>query len=312
MKKSLIALAAFAAVGAASAQSTATISGTFAAGYVKALNGADKGLVLDTNTVNIAVSEDLGGGLKLSAATQISGNSQRGNAVTKDDTSVALAGKFGSLTFANTRFSSNAVGVGAVADVWLNEGVYDSNGAYVFDRFPMDALLYTSPAFSGATVTVGYVEAAADGATTPAAKVGLVAANYSAGKLTAAARFLSGTGDAFTSDVRKSSWDLGVNYDFGMVKVGAGVDSKRFLVSKSDTTEKNAFVLSASAPLGAATVGVNYYSRNKDSVVEAGVKYDLSKRSSVYGSYGRVKLNDYSTGATETSSQYGLYLVHNF
>lgn len=311
MKKSLIALAAFAAVGAASAQSTATISGTVAAGYVKALGG-DKGLLLDTNSVNFAVAEDLGGGLKLSAATQISGNAQRGGKVTKEDSSIALAGKFGSFTFANTRFSSTAVAAGAVADVWLNEGVYDSNGAAVFSRFPMDALLYTSPAFSGATVTVGYVEAAADGAGLPAAKVGLVAANYSAGKLSAAARFLSGTGDAFTSDTRKTSWDLGVNYDFGMVKVGAGVDSKRFLVSKADTTEKNAFVLSASAPVGAATVGVNYYSRNKDSVVEAGVKYDLSKRSSVYGSYGRVKLQDYAVGSSATSSQYGLYLVHNF
>jgi predicted porin len=310
MKKTLIALAALAAVGVASAQSNATISGTFAAGYVKALNG-DKGLLLDTNTINVAVTEDLGGGLKLSASTQISGNSQRGGTVTKDDSTLGLSGKFGSLTFANTRFSSTAVGTGAVADIWLNQGAYDSNEA-VFGRFPMDALLYTSPDFSGANVTLGYVEAADDGAGTPAAKMGLLAANYSNGKLSAAVRFLQGSGTVFTTGLRKSSWDMGVNYDLGMVKLGAGLDSKRFLTEKSDNTEKMAYVLSASAPVGAATVGVNYYVRNKDTIVELGAKYDLSKRSSIYASFGQAKVQNYGTDKSDTTKQYGLYLVHNF
>ena len=69
MKKSLIALAALAAVSAASAQSSVTISGNVAAGMsslagVKSIAGLDS---TNSNLINFAAKEDLGGGLTATA-----------------------------------------------------------------------------------------------------------------------------------------------------------------------------------------------------------------------------------------------------
>ena len=123
MKKTLIAIAALATLGAASAQSTATISGTVAAGWLKALDGS-KGAYLDTNSVKVGVVEDLGGGLKITASTQIAGNSNRGGVVTKDDSLLSIEGKFGGVAFESTRTASWGKNYGLVGDNWLWDGAY--------------------------------------------------------------------------------------------------------------------------------------------------------------------------------------------
>jgi predicted porin len=122
--------------------------------------------------------------------------------------------------------------------------------------------------------------------------------------LKAALRAIRSNNDTWASGITKQSFDLGVNYDFGVAKVGLGYDSKRR--GKKDT-DKAAMTASISAPLGPVTLGVNYGKRDVSNFMEVSVKYALSKRSAIYLDYGKAKLADKST-----NSQYNLVLVHNF
>lgn len=301
MKKTLVAFAALAVVGAASAQSTATISGTIAAAYLKDFDGS-KGLVLDSNSVKVSLSEDLGGGLKLSAATQFTGNGARGGNVTKEDSSVALAGGFGSVTYSNTRSGTWAVAYGAVGDTWNWNGSYDNSD--VFSRSAIDALTYTSPSMGGVNVIAQYVESSTDGASTPATKTAALGVKYAAGPLAIGARVVNSKNDAFVSGITKNSFELGANYDLGVAKIGLGFDSKRR--GKADT-DKAAVVVGVAVPMGPASIGLNYSKRDTASIIDLGLNYSLSKRSSVYVDYGKFKSN-----AGASSSQYNIVLVHNF
>ena len=301
MKKTLVAFAALAVVGAASAQSTATISGTIAAAYLKDFDGS-KGLVLDSNSVKVSLSEDLGGGLKLSAATQFTGNGSRGGNVTKEDSSVALAGGFGSLAYANSRSSTWAVSYGAVGDSWNWNGSYDN--ADVFSRSPVDALTYTSPSMGGVNVIAQYVESSTDGSSTPATKSAVLGVKYAAGPLSIGGRVVNSKNDAFTSGITKTSFDFGANYDLGIAKLGLGYDSKRR--GKADT-DKAAVVVGVAVPMGPVSLGLNYMKRDAASIIDLGLNYSLSKRSSVYVDFGQHKSN-----AGDSSNQYNIVLVHNF
>lgn len=317
MKKTLVAFAALAVVGAASAQSTATISGTIAAGYLKDLDGS-KGLVLDSNSVKVSLSEDLGGGLKLSAATQFTGGSVRSSSTTvttaagdsikvpagvvkKEDSSISLAGGFGSLSYANTRSSSWAVSYGAVGDSWNWNGAYDNGD--VFSRSPVDALTYSSPSMGGVNVIAQYVEAA-DGSGTPATKSAVLGVKYAAGPLSIGGRVVNSKNDAFTSGITKTSFDFGANYDLGIAKLGLGYDSKRR--GKADT-DKAAVVVGVAVPMGPVSLGLNYMKRDTASIIDLGLNYSLSKRSSVYVDFGQMKSN-----AGDSDNQYNIVLVHNF
>ena len=78
MKKTLIALASIAAVGAASAQ--VSITGYMSAGYVvatapgtAATNLTNGGFAVDTSELYIKSSEDMGGGYKASAGMGLGG-----------------------------------------------------------------------------------------------------------------------------------------------------------------------------------------------------------------------------------------------
>lgn len=300
MKKTLVAFAALAVVGSAFAQSTATISGTIAAAYLKDLDGS-KGLVLDSNSVKVSLSEDLGGGLKLSAATQFAGNGSRGGNVTKEDSSIALAGGFGSLAYANSRSGSWAVAYGAVGDTWNWNGAYDTD---VFQRSAVDALTYTSPSMGGVNVIAQYVESSKDGSGTPASKTAALGIKYAAGPLAVGARVVNTKNDAFVSGITKNSFELGANYDLGVAKIGLGFDSKRRGKADSD---KAAVVVGVAVPMGPVSLGLNYGKRDKATFADLGLNYSLSKRSSVYVDYGKIKAQ-----AGTSASQYNIVLVHNF
>lgn len=320
MNKIVVSCLLMACAGVASAQSTATVSGTIAAGYLKAIDGS-KGLVLDSNSIRISLTEDLGDGLKLSAFTQFTGGSVRSqsNTVTtqagdkisipagvvrKEDSSISLAGGFGSLSFANTRTNTLARDVGLVADNWVWDNPYSSNNKEVFSREPVDILTYTTPDMSGIRASVAYFETANDGSTTPTTKSASLALVYAAGPVKVAGRYINSKNDTWTGGTTKNSFDLGASYDLGMAKLGLGYDSKRRGKGNSD---KAAVTASISAPVGPVTFGLNYGKRDTSDFTEASVKYALSKRSSVYLDYGKAKLADKTS-----NSQYNLVLVHSF
>ncbi len=302
MKKTLIALAAFSVVGLASAQSTATISGTIAAGWIKSLDD-DKGLVLDSNSIKFDLVEDLGNGLKISAATQFAGNSNRGANIAKEDTSLAISGGFGSVAFQNTRSSSWAVNYGMVGENWLWDGVYSSNHLEIFGRTKTDIISYTSPAFSGVNLVASFAEEA-DGSGTPTSKRSSLGAKYAAGPLSGGARYIRSSNDTWGNNINKGKFEAGVNYDFGVAKVGLGLDGKRV---GNDKSEKAAFTAGIAVPFGKFSTGINFAKRDESNVTELSLNYALSKRSSVYANYGRTH---FASGLN--CNQGNLVLVHSF
>lgn len=303
MNKIVVSCLLLACAGVANAQSTATVSGTIAAGYLKAIDGT-KGFVLDSNSIRVGLTEDLGAGLKLSAYTQFKGNSVRGGNLTKEDSAMTLSSSWGALAYQNTRTNTLARDVGLVSDNWIWDNPYSSNNKEVFSREAADVLTYTTPDMSGLKASVAYFENATDGASTAATKSASVALVYAAGPLKVAGRYINSKNDSWTSTTTKNSFDLGASYDLGVAKVGLGYDSKR---RGKSTSDKAAVTASISAPVGPVTFGLNYGKRDASDFTEASVKYDLSKRSAVYLDYGKAKM-----AKNASNSQYNLVLVHNF
>ncbi len=297
MKKTLIALAALAST-AAFAQSAVNLTGVVGFAYQKAPSGAVAGVKGFTNTdatFALGVSEDLGGGLRANAAIQYDAtNSRFGNAPLRRNTSIGLAGGFGSVSLANTR-SADLITRGMVAPSNLPDGMYDTSG--VITRDPIDVLTYTAPAFSGFTPYIQYVEVNADGNTDPANKVTVLGANYAKGPLAAGVAFKSTSG-TLRPGTKKTNTELFATYNFGVARVGLGFDSKR------TNTDKNAFSLGVAAPLGATTVGLNYAKRDANKVTEAVVRYDLSKRTNINASFGKQSIDN--------QSQYRIGVYHAF
>ena len=335
MKKSLIALAALAAVTAASAQSTVTISGTFGAGYQSYETGAvaavapvtatasvngvlgtaavaattNKGIAPVTDaSVKFTATEDLGGGLKATAAGQFAMNASRGGNVTKEDSSVTLSGGFGSVAFTSTRSSDTAI----AANVFASWMPITSMYATVSSRAAGDVLSYTSPAISGFNFSLSQFEVT-EGVVTSVKKVNILGASYTQGPLTVmfAQKSTGGlTAAEVTAGAKKNNTELAATYDLGIAKVGLGYDS----ATSTDTTKytnSNMTSYGVSVPLGAVTFGINGAKRGANSFVDAGVNYDLSKRTSVRLAYGDLTGTSSST-ANNTGKQYRVGVLHTF
>jgi predicted porin len=358
MKKSLIALAALAAVTAASAQSSVTISGGLQAGFQQHLSqattnyvgfgtstpstsaltkGQTRGLnVMDAN-INFAVVEDLGGGLAAYGNTNIERSANFRTAyVSYADTNLGLRGGFGQLQYSNTRSSDTfaAIASGAIS---LPDGVYDDSG--IASRIAIDALTYTSPELmKGLKVSIAYIEPT-DGDTTASdvtytAATGrpngtsqyVIGASYTNGPLTAMLTYkakpsamVAGT-TAATSQIGKANMELAALYNAGVAVIGVGYDSASLTGSTalSDDGSKvqldrAAYGMSATVPMGAVSLGLEYWKRGASTDTKVGVTYALSKRTSLTAASGikdYPKLNN-STYVT-SSNQYRLSVKHTF
>ncbi|MES2878067.1 MAG: porin, partial [Pseudomonadota bacterium] len=170
MKKSLVALAALAVVGAASAQSTVTMYGLIDLSVTNqndkvTLNGANidasknsvKSGVLNGSRIGFKGTEDLGGGLKANFVLEYSVQPDEGSAGTtmaNRQSFVGLSGGFGALTIGRqyTPYYS-------VVGVLDQAGVIDAPGMVVNAHFlgglrRDNAIQYVSPSFGGVTATV--------------------------------------------------------------------------------------------------------------------------------------------------------------
>ena len=283
MKKSLIALAALAVVTAASAQSTATISGTYGAGYQSFYNttassssgataaSTNKGFTQTDASVKVNVSEDLGGGLRAAGAVQFAQNPIRGGSLVKEDSSLSLSGAFGTVAYANTRSSNTAIGSQVFAS-WLPVTSFYSSGN-VDSRADVDNFSYTTPELiKGLTAGYTFTETT-EGVAASAGKVNTFSATYSNGPVAAAVAYKSYNASAAGSNMANRS-EMFVTYDAGIAKVGVGFGSKLTSTGSALTA------YGVTVPMGAITLGVNGASRGSLNFYEAGVVYALSKRTS--------------------------------
>jgi hypothetical protein len=316
MKKTLVALAVLAASGASFAQ--VAITGSVAMGYASgtASTGAQSsGLGVDTATLNFGASEDLGGGMKLTANQGF--DTVRRGSVIGGDTSMSLA------------TSAYRVGIASVlVGDYIGNGMANVGGSPIngWDgritsaRSHVDTVTVAVPLTSAFTLTFGHAEVSANlgaeaglgvGATGSAAtqRQTSVTAGYAAGKL--AGELMVANWDAqplgFKSRVRGA-----VSYDFGMAKVGGGFDQEALYAGGNRTDA----IVSVAVPFGAVTVGANWAQRQysgttaSDSTFSGasfGVSYALSKTSAVSAQYQN--WNQSNATAAANASQSNLFEV---
>jgi len=306
MKKTLIALAAVAATGAAFAQSSVTLYGVADAAITKTNNGGET-MLSSSSSLNNGTSrwglrgtEDLGGGLKASFNVEAGFdlNSGKGNYSGGEQFSRAanlgLSGGFGSVVVGR-QLTPSYYGVAAyeltgTANYSALSAQFNFAGAGPRDS---SLIAYTTPNFGGITASIGTVLKGNDAA----AAAGLQSKMdfnviYKGGPIAAALSYNK------TKEAEKN-WALGASYDLGVAKVAASY--------QDPAGASKGFTVGASAPMGPVTLTfdiarVTSGVKETDYVLEA--KYALSKRTFTYA----VLLRD---GLTKTNG-FGVGVRHNF
>ncbi len=327
MKKTLVAVAAFAAVAGAHAE--ATIYGVFDNAY-KTTTTTTSG-VTDSRTtgfdspwtgnglvLGVKAGEDLADGVKISGVAEfgysLNSTSSTSTAYTRQSF-VTLGGAFGQIRvgrqYAAAFNNSAAVDPGgAILIGTLYQAVVtDGTGLNESPLRQSNNIQYDLPNFfPGVTITLNAVRAGANTATGVATGDGSgysityangpiyagytkdTAVNLDAGQgLTAGAQRIN----ASTVDERKLT-TTSASYDFGMAKLGYTTNSVSIRAEKVATS-----MVAISAPIGAATVyfsssngdqtGSSTAANNiKFSGTEYGLNYSLSKRTTVYARNGKI------------------------
>lgn len=343
MKKTLIALAAVAATGAAMAQSSVTLSGTIDVGFQKRWSGDAFAMTGDRNGTSnwtLRGSEDLGGGLKANFQISTSFNPDTGttaaNALGNNGMFVELQGGFGQLRagrpvhilWGNVLAANGTKGVSAhdaasvlggitgttATTIGLAKAAGAKSAVYVDN-----AIQYLSPRFSGLQVQVEYAPREAKGAGT-ADGLG-IALNFQDGPI--AATFVNYKGADATADnvKQKSVNQLGFSYDFGVARVFFTWRDQGGLASDSD----NSYALGVTAPVGPGTLYASYNVNEQPGTdgrtFIAGYKYNLSKRTAAYVNIGNrnaawlggvTVTNPASTVPNKSTTGFGFGLQHNF
>lgn len=329
MKKTLIALAVLAST-AAFAQSTVTISGKVDVGVINPI-GAQKTRVDQSgngaNLIVFAGSEDLGGGLKanfrlaqhFSPESGLNDGTNANRPTFQGESTLGLSGAFGSVKLGRaltalqapvvlstdpwTTFQQGSIallGKGYATDI---DNVAGSGSGAV----RTDGIFYTSPSFSGftASVTLGLKNSQSSGAVVTGAKnLTSLWLSYAAGPImVGGGTEQNRTGDRVTA--------LLGTYDFGVAKVGAGYGVVNPIAAGAADIKN--YNLMVTVPMGAATIKAGYGRSKADGAAAAtdkklgiGVDYALSKRTTLYTSFGR-------NGALATNkSGYDVGIRHTF
>jgi predicted porin len=340
MKKTLIALAAVAATGAAFAQSSVTIDGAVDLGYVKPIGSKDARLdaTNGANQIRFLGTEDLGGGLKahFTLAQRFSPESGGNDGAAfarptfQGESSIGLSGGFGAVKLGRSLTAlqgplntTDPWGTLQVATLAVLSG---GAGGYTTDRENnsdgagagrTDAISYSSPKFGGfsAALSIGlkthtpstFVPSTATPTNpTPAPSKNLTSlwASYASGPL-----YIGGGMEQNRQDDQITAF-LGT-YNLGFMTVGGGFSQVDY--SAAASADRKAWNIMAVAPVGAVVVKAGY-GQVKNDVTGAklskklglGVDYMLSKRTKVYASYG-------NEGARTTDkSGYDLGIRHTF
>jgi Gram-negative porin len=340
MKKTLVALAVLAASGASFAQ--VAITGTYSFGYradTSKTGAASSGLGIDTSALNFTATEDLGGGTKVTAVMSFDGLNRA--AANGGDSSVAIATPYGTFK------GSLARGADYLSGGTAGVAGFGLDGLLFSALWAGDAVSYTSPAFSNVVVSVTHeeitptAETAAQGVGIGAGFAGAYPATYQRRtglgfKYSAAPLVVDGAYQTYDQQGVAPAVDntatgtlapnfvsrtrLSGSYDFGVVKLGAGIDSRQ-LTSGSRVDS----LIGAYIPFGAANIGVEFGTRKYDGTGQGRLdgtrngsaivaNYNLSKRTSVQGfyvKYDAVTLNSVNS-TNQSSDRTEVQIVHSF
>jgi predicted porin len=328
MKKTLIALAAVAATGAAFAQSSVTLDGVVDLGVVRPLADNNNTRLDATNgatQIRFRGTEDLGGGLKanfilaqrLSLESGANDGSSNGRPTFQGESTVGLSGGFGSVKLgraltalqgpinATDPWGTLQLGSTAVlASGYATDPANNTDGAGLGRT---DAIHYNSPKFGGfsGAVGIGFKQQASP-ATEQAKNLISLYGSYAAGPL------VVGIGN----EQNRSDDDITfihAIYDFGVVRLGAGFSTIDIKTPTATSFDRNAWNIMAVAPMGAFTIKAAYGVSENDATnvkvmkkLGLGVDYALSKRTLVYTSLGR------DGARTTNKTGYDIGIRHTF
>jgi len=311
MKKTQVALAALALVASTAALADGvTMSGIFDVGfghYTGKGNYLEQGAWSDHSSLTISANEDLGSGMKAfvvleSGFTQNgdSGNGGNGSLFSRES-KIGLSGEFGTLALGqqlSPYILSHAVTqAGTPGNFWVNRIIMGGglnaaavgSGTGAFQKggfFIANAVQYTTPSIAGwtASLMTNTANGAKDGAmaatTTDADK-------YTAYNISGSVGGINLSGGYQNRKNTYSSYVVGGTYGIGDATIGANWSSH----TPEGGTKTGAYLLSAAYKLNDHLTLVGGYAQNDNSTEQSlsnvGVKYDLSKRTFVYGTYVR-------------------------
>lgn len=303
MKKYLITLAAVAACGAASAQSSVNLYGVVDVSLGKT-TGSTTQMYGSATPQNNATSrfgmrgrEDLGDGLYAAFNFEAEVNPETGAtaaATFARAANVTLGGSFGSFKAGRTTTPSYAGVAAWELSGTANYGAVNSQFVYAGQGSRNNSeFSYTSPNLSGLSATVGYV-AKGDNANVSKTDLNVI---YKNGPLAAALSYNKLDGKA-------KNYALGAAYDFGSFKLAGS------LQDATGAAKGKGFTLGGTLPLGLVTLTADVArdTKNKDTDYLLEARYALSKRTFVYAAYLR---NGKGKAATDVDSTM-VGVRHNF
>ena len=290
-------------------------------------SGANK-----TSRLGFRGVEDLGGGLKanfvleggfnLDAGDGKSGGATDSGFQFKRQSTVGLAGNFGEVRLgreltaaynATARYDVfGSVGI-AHSQLWddgknLDTTTFADPYHYTTNQRVSNAITYVSPDFSGFKVAAnyGFGEIAGENRDGRYFGGGLTYDNGPLSLGLGAERLNSGAGAAMQAQASHdiTAWSLGGSYDFGVAKLLAGYrqsTAKDVAILGATSDLKNrGYMLAVTAPVGPGLVRAAYNRYEAKFDGEKGVTdqfglgyvYNLSKRTSVYGTYAYIKNKD--------------------
>jgi predicted porin len=314
MKKTLIALAAVAATGAAFAQSSVTIWGVADAGVTKQSQGGVSKTYLSSSGLSSSQlgfrgTEDLGGGMSasfwLEAGMTVDNGTAAGVAFQRRST-LDLAGSFGAIRLGRDYTPSfwnhtmydpfGTLGSGAGSNITLvapaqanaltaartNNGIsylynFAANGASVMGQ-------------QGVTAQVTY--ALAENLSTAVAngKYAGARVGYNAGPLTLAVATAKSNAAAGTVEYKETN--VGASYDLGVANVMAKFGTNDSNVAGTKFTWSS---IGAKVPMGAGYIPVSYNTVKQNNAAGStgnqfaiGYVHNLSKRTAVYTAYSKI------------------------
>ncbi len=328
MKKSLIALAVagvVAAPAAFAATSNVDVYGILNVGVFSVDSdaaGEDRSTSITSNASRIGFkgSEDLGGGM--AAIWQIESGfnaDETSGTLGSRNTFLGLKSGFGTVLAGKHDTPMKMLGrkVDNFGDTMADSrnllGATATSGASAFDLRTSNTIAYVSPSFSGLTVTGAYVtdHGAIGGGTGCSATLDCndrdaysFSGDYTNGPLMLGLGYERHNAVDAGVDVDRSMLRLVGGYTIGNFKLGGQFES-----GSADNTlsvreaDRNAWGLFGSYAMGAITLKANYlsvddYDGSNDTGAEqytVGADYALSKRTTVYALYAKVK-NDTNAG----------------
>jgi len=295
MKKTLVAVAALAAVTGAMAE--VTISGVMELSI--ASSGGAQTLGSGTNgasEISFGVSEDLGEGLKAMASTSILhslyDNISTGNlantAIGRDGAGTAGAA---SISAYNSYIGLSIADVGTIklgqqfSPTFFASTIGDPAGRAAISNYQAggatgqvaNSITYGSPTIAG--FTLAYQKVLSNASTISAAE-GLgynsYSLTYSNGGLTAAYSAANSSTDGTTGGLKETV--SAASYNFGTFKLHAGYSTI------SNSTSASGYAVTV--PVGAVTVMYGYSSKGSTTAQQYGATYGFSKRTTAYAAQG--------------------------